>query len=298
MRDILSINFEDIRQRIASAHGSFDEDVAVFNFKEQKPNRLVSKPTRLNNAFCVLLCRNGEMTFSLDYLQYTIKKNSVLWLNTMHVFDNINVNSDFEGNVIIVSDKLASSVFNKILGIAGSSSKNINFLPIIALNEFEFDVLSSIISRIIRLLDNNTHNFKQQILKNTVSDLLLEIANIKIEKDKMATNNAKFGYKEDVIRKFIRLIITNCKQQHDVKFYTDKIGMTVGNFNRILKSFNGKTANDMINEALLTEAKILLQQQDKTISDIAFELNFSDQSSFGRFFKNGTGQTPKEYRNE
>jgi len=47
----------------------------------------------------------------------------------------------------------------------------------------------------------------------------------------------------------------------------------------------------------LTEAKVLLKQTEKTISEIAHELKFEDQSYFSRFFKKHTCVTPQEYRN-
>jgi AraC-like DNA-binding protein len=49
---------------------------------------------------------------------------------------------------------------------------------------------------------------------------------------------------------------------------------------------------------LLTEAKILLRKPDATVKQVADELNFGDQSSFGKFFKKHTGLTPVEYKNK
>ena len=39
-----------------------------------------------------------------------------------------------------------------------------------------------------------------------------------------------------------------------------------------------------------------MRQSNLTLKDISDKLNFPDQSSFGRFFKNNTGQSPKDYR--
>ncbi|MDE6229526.1 MAG: helix-turn-helix domain-containing protein, partial [Muribaculaceae bacterium] len=48
---------------------------------------------------------------------------------------------------------------------------------------------------------------------------------------------------------------------------------------------------------LLLEAKNLLRFSGKNIQQIAFELNFSNQSSFGKYFKNLTGMSPSEFQN-
>jgi AraC-like DNA-binding protein len=41
----------------------------------------------------------------------------------------------------------------------------------------------------------------------------------------------------------------------------------------------------------------MMRQQNLSIKEISDRLHFPDQSSFGRFFKSNTGQSPKEYRN-
>jgi len=44
------------------------------------------------------------------------------------------------------------------------------------------------------------------------------------------------------------------------------------------------------------EAKLLLETPRLTISQIAENLNFSDQSFFGKFFKKQVGLSPSSYR--
>jgi AraC-like DNA-binding protein len=71
--------------------------------------------------------------------------------------------------------------------------------------------------------------------------------------------------------------------------------MTAGNLSRITKAYNGKRTIKWINDVLVTEAKILLRKPNNTVQQVADELNFGDQSSFGKFFKKHTGLTPREY---
>ena len=46
----------------------------------------------------------------------------------------------------------------------------------------------------------------------------------------------------------------------------------------------------------IEKAKELLQQKNRTVTDAAFELDFSSSQYFATVFKRYTGQTPKEYR--
>lgn len=53
---------------------------------------------------------------------------------------------------------------------------------------------------------------------------------------------------------------------------------------------------DLKNEVRLTRAKEHLKNGDVGIEAIALELGFSDNSNFTKFFKQHTGQTPKQFR--
>ncbi|MCB0458901.1 MAG: AraC family transcriptional regulator, partial [Flavobacteriaceae bacterium] len=62
------------------------------------------------------------------------------------------------------------------------------------------------------------------------------------------------------------------------------------------KEVSGKSTSQLINEIVVMEAKIMLDNPKLTISQIAQELQFSNQSFFGKFFKKNTGISPSNYR--
>jgi AraC family transcriptional activator of pobA len=51
-----------------------------------------------------------------------------------------------------------------------------------------------------------------------------------------------------------------------------------------------------LSEFVLNETKRLLLYTDKTISEIAFDLAFTDPSHFVKYFKKAVGCTPKAFR--
>ena len=63
------------------------------------------------------------------------------------------------------------------------------------------------------------------------------------------------------------------------------------------KSELGFNMNSYISRCKIEEAKSLLENTDKSISDISYYLCYSSQSYFHRVFQKVTGTTPVEYRN-
>lgn len=65
---------------------------------------------------------------------------------------------------------------------------------------------------------------------------------------------------------------------------------------KALKLVSGKSFSDITEDYKLEEAKRLLLQTDKKVSDIAMELNYSNTQNFIRFFSRCTGLTPGKFR--
>lgn len=58
----------------------------------------------------------------------------------------------------------------------------------------------------------------------------------------------------------------------------------------------GKAYDDVLHEALAIVAKHFLRDPSRTIREIAYEMGFSDPSTFHRAFKRWTGTTPNAFR--
>jgi AraC-like DNA-binding protein len=66
--------------------------------------------------------------------------------------------------------------------------------------------------------------------------------------------------------------------------------------NAVTKNYLDKTTADLIHERMIAEAKRLLVYSSYTISEIAYQLNFNDNSYFNRFFKKAVSITPEQFR--
>ena len=96
--------------------------------------------------------------------------------------------------------------------------------------------------------------------------------------------------------KFRHLLSSNCMQEHRLDFYASQLHLTPKSLSAAIKQQTGKSAGKWIDDTIVLEAKVLLQNQTLTVSQISSMLNFSDQSVFGKFFRVNTGISPMEYR--
>ena len=59
-----------------------------------------------------------------------------------------------------------------------------------------------------------------------------------------------------------------------------------------------RTVGNLIRERIVLEAKRQLLYANKSVNQVAYLLNFEDDSYFIRFFKRETGMTPKAYKKQ
>ena len=109
-------------------------------------------------------------------------------------------------------------------------------------------------------------------------------------------NTVKLGRGEVIFEEFMELVRQYSKQERNVRFYARRLNITPKYLSTVSKDVSGKTAARWIDEAVILEAKSLLRYSGMSIQEIAYHLNFSTQSFFGKYFKQHTGYSPSRFK--
>ncbi|SHN10634.1 AraC family transcriptional regulator [Mucilaginibacter sp. OK098] len=109
-------------------------------------------------------------------------------------------------------------------------------------------------------------------------------------------NKGPASYNQTLLKNFQKLIEVHYKNLKLPKDYAGLLYITPNHLNAICKDLLGLQAGELIRNRTMLEAKRMLTNQQLTITEIAFELNFSDNSYFTKFFKKTEGVTPEEFR--
>jgi AraC family transcriptional activator of pobA len=79
-------------------------------------------------------------------------------------------------------------------------------------------------------------------------------------------------------------------------FYADRLNIHPNHLNAVVKRVTNKTAKQLIHEVIMTAAKSLLSQSQKSVKEISFQLGFDQVAHFNNLFKKHTALTPLQYR--
>ena len=126
-------------------------------------------------------------------------------------------------------------------------------------------------------------------MKLLTSVLIIEI----IRTFSSHTNQSQLNNSEvTLFHRFSDLVEDNYKQHWQLSQYLEIIGTSDSRLNSVCRRISNQAPKQLIHARLLLEAKRLLVFTKIPISDICYEIGFSDPAYFSRFFKKHTGQTP------
>ncbi|MEQ9437791.1 MAG: helix-turn-helix transcriptional regulator [Cyclobacteriaceae bacterium] len=140
---------------------------------------------------------------------------------------------------------------------------------------------------------NRPQDWQQEMLLGYMRVLLIYLSRLYTQQ---FSSQEVFADRQ-MLKKFQASIEENYQELHEVAAYADRLNITAGHLNHLVKAQSGKTAMEHIHARLLLEAKRLLFHTQESIKEIAFALGFEDASYFNRFFKRLTDKTPLAYRN-
>ncbi len=151
-------------------------------------------------------------------------------------------------------------------------------------------------NRIHQLLETINNLYQQNWIQNKelIAQYLRTVLTEITFQNKYAPSS--LDKKKDLVLKYIQLVNLNLKKGLKISNYAELLHISPNHLNKIIKNQLSKSAQEIHNEIILQEAKVLLLQTSKDISEIAFDLGFNDVSYFGKFFRKHTNQSPMEYR--
>lgn len=269
----------------------FDHTTSLDDLRSFGP----SNPTRFD-AVILIAITEGEMDIQIDYISYKAEKNSLVLIMPTHITHFTNGSKNLKGWVLVISRSyMLDSPHPRQQSSAVISYMQLKKNPLTQFEPDELRTLYTSLEFIKGKMRQQTHLFHKESLSLALKLFFLDLGNIYMGKREHYTPPT-LSRKEELFLDFQTLLREHCKKQHDVKFYANKLCITTQYLSSILKEQSGRSASQWIQEALMVEAKSMLKTPRINVQQVADELNFPDQSTFGKFFKKHAGVSPMAFR--
>ena len=261
------------------------------NFKIKISEAIDDKSIETNfphrhNFYTVCLIIKGSGVHVIDFEKIDIKSNRLFFIKPEQVhFWQIHPKSKLA--IIQFSVDYLARLFN-LDSIPALHSALEQYID---LQVEEASLIYDIISKI------ETENHKNDLNSDRIIQAQIFIILAEIERlSKIETMQKSKGNKIEILNNFKRLLNNNYKEITTISEYAKLLNITPNYLNIIIKEKTGFTANELMHQRVLLEAKRQLINKNTDITQIAYELGFKDASYFARFFKKSTGISPTEFR--
>lgn len=232
--------------------------------------------------------------FSIDFVNYKTKRNSILFLSPYQNLNWLGKSSQKVKLIEFHGDFYCIEYHKKEVACNGLLFNNIYSQPYISLDESKFRELEEFIEK-MDFENQNKITFSDSVLKSYLQ-LLLAICSR--EKALQIDNTLIDQPFEKQLLKFQSLIEEHFIQERTPSFYANVLAMSSSSFSKKVKQQFGKTPTKLIQERVVLEAKKLLHLTHKSVKEIATLLNFDDEYYFSRYFKKEVGLPPSQFREE
>ncbi|HEY8400367.1 MAG TPA: AraC family transcriptional regulator [Cytophagaceae bacterium] len=260
------------------------------NFKEVHSH--VQYPHR-HDFYEILFLTKGRGTHTIDIIDYEIKPNMIFFLSPGQIHDLV-LSDDMYGYLFLFTSEfylLNKPDKNQLLELPFFYTLTAGSPPLYLKKEEDVKELTELFQQAIRESEQNYPDSPDLIRA------LLDIILIKCKRLHPAGAEDKQNSKGRLlVKRFKQLIEEKYHENLSVKDYAEILAVTPNHLSETVKALTGKTSTDLINEKMILEIKRLLLHSDMTVSEIAYHLNFADQSYFSRYFRKQTGISPGEFR--
>ena len=272
--------------------GIMGECIAANSASEMEIFRF---PSRLN-ALIIGVGTEGETSLTSNLQEFRLKKDSLFIFSPKHILQ-VQSNNRFKAHLIVIAPD-----FLKRINIDTKRMMPLflqfGSLPCMELTHAESQSLRSFISMVEQELKGSETDFSSEIIGGLIAATIYKVGDILThyltehpEVDSPIHNRA-----EEYFRQFTELLGEHYKHERSVGFYARQLCITPKYLTTLIKRISGKSVSEWIDNYVILEAKTLLKYSNRSVQEIAYYLNFPNQSFFGSYFKRNAGMSPSQYK--
>ncbi len=265
-------------------------DFSFYTFAHFLKNAKHLRESHRHDFYSFVLCVDGSGSHVIDFEEYEIKPNRLFFINydQIHSWKNV---AGIKGYVILFTKNFYNLIFTgNDLVKSDTAVENLPAFVDIGEDDMKFW---------LNTCENIKLEFKNDgSVSNEVICLLLKSCVLKMDSltQGKTADLISADHKEKLVFEFKKLVNRHFKEKKSTKDYAELLSVTPNYLNALVKEYVGESAGTVIKNRVILEAKRLLSHTGLSVRQISLELGFTDNSHFGKYFKNRSRLTPETFR--
>ena len=241
---------------------------------------------RESKGMVILLCRKGRGRFYFDEKEYEVKENDFLFITLQAQSIRLERNDDF----MVAGFWVGPDIYSMLHPLSPLAHPDKN--PVIKLSMEDNFSLSMIYALLMEILTQPTNTVTLKTIAIALNIVFFHSAKSDLVSQDVKKPNTRADF---IVDAFIEDFDKMFAESRSVGFYAQRLCITVNYLNKCCKRVLGCSAQECINQRLIYHAQRLMQDRHLIIKEVAIALGFPNLTSFSKFFRKQTGQTPSEF---
>lgn len=252
-------------------------------------------PCRID-AFIIGVGTEGESSGLINLQEFRIKKDSMFIFGPNSILQARSVER-LKVHVIAVSPDFLKRINIDTKHILPLFLRFTAY-PCLELPHEECQALRNFIALIEQELKGCESEFSAEIIGGLIAGTIYKVGEILRHylAEHPELESASHSRAQEYFTQFTQLLGEHYKRERSVGFYARQLCITPKYLTTLIKRISGKSVSEWIDNFVILEAKTLLKYSNMSIQEIAYYLNFPNQSFFGSYFKRNTGMSPSQYK--
>ena len=277
--------------------GYIDEYIFACEIKGE--DHIVYSKPRKPKYHLVIIVLEGNIEIIINGEKFRFGKNTYINLPTWSDIYEIRYDKDFHAMATATDRSVVEDIFRNRNPFPPDFRFRIDHgIGGEIIEKEDIAVLKRDISNMIMSLSNKDHLFAEEINYAYFYILLTDMADMMWKRYGKGgpSHHTEMSRSDGIMKEFAELLVKHIHKETNVEFYAEKLCISKQYLSLIVKEKTRVTIGTIISAMRAEAAARLLRDPEMTIQQIAEELSFADQSSFGKFFKKQTGLSPLKYR--
>ncbi len=267
-----------------------DKDMVIL---DDIITQAMTKDPRRMQCLLVGMCLEGEASIYIDSMKRNVKPGDIVIIGRERVVSDGVKSHDCKGIGILISYDFFKETVKSVHALSSLFLFARNH-PVFHMESTRAQFIRDTYDRLRLKVTQTDHHYRRDIAQSLFLTMIYELSDaiwqMRADDDPCRTRAEK------IFTDFIELLERNFVTERRVGWYSQQLCISPKYLSETIKAVSHYTPNEWIDNYVTMELRMRLRNTTKSIKEIAHEMNFSNQSFLGKYFKEHTGQSPSEFR--
>lgn len=265
-----------------------EPDISLIDRIDYSVKRFPIKTT----AACMVIVFKGSVRFNVNFREFVATENSCLIISEGTIVENV----VYEKGCRVIFISFSQSELN---GPNASSQHNVHRLyalqvVLVRLLPQHLEMMRTAYQMLRTVLSDSSFAFNRDA---TAFSCLALITNIIMQaSERQPELTTKTTRRDEIVARFLQCVADNYRSHRELSFYAGQLCLSLKYMSHIIYDQTGRHPSQWIKDYVILDAKSMLRSGRYSVQQVADELNFPNQSFFGKYFKEAVGVSPKKWK--